>query len=698
MLTDTKKWGFSMIRKYTFGSPLPTDAVVLSLPVETGPVPFFTLSGDDGQVVLSRDLQPEDCLFGLGESVRGINKRGFLYRSWNSDVFNHTESTESLYASHNFLIFSGPGCLFGIYLDDPGRITWDLGYTRSDTAVITSENGNLDLYVIEESSLKEVARSFRRLTGRSYLPPRWAFGYIQSRWGYASENEVRAVAGEHRSRGIPLDGVCLDIDYMEDFKNFTWRKDAFPDLTRFCSDMKKDHIRLIPIIDAGIREEEGYAPYDSGKAGDCFCKKEDGSDFTAAVWPGICCFPDFLREDVRRWFGSLYLPLLESGVEGFWNDMNEPALFFTDERVAEAFRRAEELCTGHVDYEAMWGLKDAFNSIANNPEDYRSFYHITDGGPVRHDKVHNLYGAFMVRAAAEAFRRFDSGKRYLLFSRSSFIGAHRNGGIWQGDNFSWWSHLKMALQMLPNLNLCGFLYSGCDLGGFGCNVTEDLLARFLQLGVFTPLMRNHSALHTREQEIYRFASWEQMRDTVRVRYALLPFLYSEFMKAALTDGMYFRPLAFDWPEDFRAVHTEDQILLGEGCMIAPVYEQNAVGRYVYLPEDMLMIRFRSPEDYDLIPMSAGSRWIDCSLREFLLFVKKDHPVLLCSGGESTESLDDSSFTVLCMTDHEVSYDLYRDDGSDPDPVLSEHLTKAVIPASALCSSPVPGVAISSLVL
>ena len=687
-----------MIRKYTFGTPFPTDAAVLSLPAETGPVPFFTLSRNGESIVLTRPLQPEDCLFGLGESVRGINKRGFLYRSWNSDVFNHTESTDSLYGSHTFLIFFGPGCLFGVFLDDPGPVTWDLGYTRSDTAVITSENGQLDLYILEEDSLTELARSFRRLTGRSYLPPRWAFGYIQSRWGYASEAEVRAVAGEHRKRGIPLDAVCLDIDYMDDFKNFTWRKDAFPDLNRFCADMKQDHIRLVPIIDAGIKREEGYAPYDSGRSGDCFCKKEDGSDFSAAVWPGDCCFPDFLREDVRRWFGSLYRPLLESGVEGFWNDMNEPALFYTEDCVAAAFRRVEELRSGSVDYEAMWGLKDAFNGIANNPEDYRSFFHSVNGVPVRHDKVHNLYGAFMTRAAADAFRRFDPDRRFLLFSRSSFIGAHRNGGIWQGDNFSWWSHLKMALQMLPNLNLCGFLYSGCDLGGFGCNVTEDLLARFLQLGVFTPLMRNHSALHTREQEIYRFSSWESMRDTVRVRYALLPFLYSEFMKAALSGGMYFRPLAFDYPSDPRAVRTEDQIMLGEGCMIAPVLEQNAAGRYVYLPEDMLMIRFRSPEDYDPIPLSKGDHWIDCSLREFPLFLKKDHPLLLCPGGESSETLDDHTFTALCLTDRETTYNLYRDDGYDPDPVLADHLTAVSVPAPVPCASPVPGVAISALVL
>ncbi len=687
-----------MIRKYTFGTPVSTDAVVVSLPEESLPVPFFDLSRDGKQVILTRKLQPEDRLFGLGESVRGINKRGSVYRSWNSDVFNHTESTESLYASHNLLIFFGPECLFGVYLDDPGRITWDLGYTRSDTAVITSENGDLDLYVLEAESLTELARAFRRLTGPSYLPPRWAFGYIQSRWGYASEEECRGVVAEHRKRGIPLDGICLDIDYMEDYKNFTWRKDAFPDLKRFSEDMKQEHVRLIPIIDAGIAREEGYAPYDTGKAGGFFCRKEDGSDFIAAVWPGFCCFPDFLREDVRRWFGGLYRPLLEAGVEGFWNDMNEPALFYTPERLDAAFRRAQETVDGH-DFEALWFLKDAFNSLPNNEEDYRSFYQETDGRTVRHDLVHNLYGASMTRATAEGFRRFDPDKRFLLFARSSFTGAHRNGGIWMGDNFSWWSHLKLALQMLPNLNLCGFLYSGCDLGGFGCNVTEDLLARFLQLGVFMPLMRNHSALHTRDQEIYRFSTWEQMRDTVRVRYALLPFLYSEFMKAALTDGMYFRPLAFDYPEDSRAVATEDQLLLGEGCMIAPVLEQNAVGRHVYLPEDMLMIRFRSPEDYDTVPLDRGDHWISLSLQEFPLFVRKDHAVLLCPGGESSETLDDRTFTVLSRTDGEICYRLYRDDGTDPRPSLQDHLTAVTVSASAPCpSSSVPGVAISAVVL
>ena len=250
-----------MIRKYTFGTPFPTDAVVLDLPAETAPLNSMETQTDpEGRLVLRLSLSPEEVIFGLGQNVRGIDKRGHRYESWNSDIFNHTEERPSLYGSHNFLVFFRPDRLFGIYLDDPGKIVWDLGCTRYDTAEITVESGSLNLYLLEEDSLTELARAFRSLTGRSYLPPRWAFGYIQSRWGYAGEDEVREVAAEHRKRHIPLDALCLDIDYMDGYRNFTWRKDAFPDLKRFQATMKEEHLRLVPIIDAGIKVEEGYAP------------------------------------------------------------------------------------------------------------------------------------------------------------------------------------------------------------------------------------------------------------------------------------------------------------------------------------------------------------------------------------------------------------------------------------------------------
>lgn len=667
-----------MIRRFDFGSPIDTGAVIRRLDAENAPVPHFVTKVKESQVSFTLHLDADDLVFGLGESLRGINKRGHLYRAWNSDDFSHTENKASIYASHNLLLFSGKDKLFGVYFDDPGAMEFDLGYTRGDTAVITSENGDLSVYIIEAESLTAICKEFRGLTGRSYMPPKWAFGYIQSRWGYSSAPEVRNVVKEHRDRHIPLDGVCMDIDYMEDFKDFTWNKKSFPDLRKFNDDMRQDHIRLIPIIDAGVKQLEGYDTCDVGLEKDYFVKKADGKPFVGAVWPGRSYFPDFLREDVRSWFGGEYKKLMDEGIEGFWNDMNEPALFYSEESIAEAFAVADKLRGENLDIHSAFALKDAFNGTANNMDDYRRFYHKVDGKTIRHDKIHNLYGAYMTRAAAEGFRRYNSSKRFLLFSRASFVGAHRYGGVWQGDNSSWWSHIKLNLQMLPSLNMCGFLYSGADLGGFSCNTTEDLMLRWLQLGVFSPLMRNHSADHTREQEVYRFANWEDMRNILTVRYGLLPYLYSEFMKAALTDGMYFRPLAFDYPQDDVACRVEDQVMLGSDCMIAPVYEQNARGRHVYLPEDMLMVRFRSATDYDLTPMEAGHYWIELALNEMPLFIRRGHVVPLAKPAEYVEGIDFNDLQLLGWLDESITTTLYNDDGQTTEPDLASGLTTITV--------------------
>ncbi|MBE5802049.1 MAG: alpha-glucosidase [Clostridiales bacterium] len=662
-----------MIRRFDYGAPLKTDALVKDVPLSADALPYFTVTETDGGVCFTHALGKDDLIFGLGETVRGINKRGHLYRSWNTDEFSHLESKESLYASHNLLIFSGQGSPFGVFFDDPGEVVFDLGYTDANTAAITSVNGNVSVILIEEDELNAIVRAFRSLIGQSYLPPKWAFGYIQSRWGYAADSEVRAIVREHRDRHIPLDGVCLDIDYMVDYKDFSWNRESFPDLKKLSKDMKEDHIRLIPIIDAGVKEQSGYDVCDEGVANGYFCTYEDGSPFVGAVWPGRSYFPDFFRPEVRRWFGDKYHALLDQGIEGFWNDMNEPALFYSENGLKAAHEELNRLLTTNIGLDAFFHLKDVVLGMANNRDDYRSFYHQHHGKRMRHDKVHNLYGAYMTQAAAEGLRSYDPDKRFLLFSRASYVGAHRHGGVWQGDNSSWWSHILLNLKMLPSLNMCGFLYTGADLGGFSSNTTEDLLLRWLQLGAFTPLMRNHSALHTRDQEIYRFGMQEDMRNILTVRYALLPYLYSEFMKCALTQESMFRPLAFDYPADQTALRVEDQIMLGKECMIAPVYQQNARGRYVYLPEDMLLVRFRSAADYDLLPMEQGHHWIDLQLNEMPLFIRKGCIIPLSRGGEWVEAVDFTDLTLLGWLDGAASYELYDDDGTTTQPVLADGL-------------------------
>jgi alpha-glucosidase len=423
--------------------------------------------------------------------------------------------------------------------------------------------------------------------------------------------------------------------------------------------MKDQHIRLVPIIDAGVKIEEGYDVYEEGKENGYFCKREDGSDFEAAVWPGLTHFPDVLNPEARAWFGSKYKFLTDQGIEGFWNDMCEPAIFYTPEGVAE-YREylKNELLTCEVfpNFDARTKAEE----LANSPKDYKRFYHNVNGEMVRHDKVHNLYGMNMTRSASEGLELIAPNKRFLLFSRSSFIGAHRYGGVWTGDNCAWWSHILLNIKMMPSLNMCGFLYTGADLGGFGAHTTRDLLLRWLAVGVFTPLMRNHSALGTREQECFRFEKVEDFRHVVGVRYRLLPYIYSEFMKAALNDDMYCKPLAFEFPEDAMARQVEDQLLIGNEIMIAPVYTQNATGRYVYLPEEMKFIKFLPDGTISEEILEQGHHYVDIALNEVPLFIRKDKCIPVVDFAEYVDAIDMSTKKMIGYENAE--YDLYDDDG------------------------------------
>ena len=645
-----------MIQRYEFGTPFDTEAVVTQIPVATGQPAYGSLSLAEG-FCFSYTLSPADIVYGLGEANRGINKRGYRYTSFCSDVPNHTEEKHSFYGAHNFILISGAQT-FGLFFDYPAAMTFDVGYTRQDTLTVSCENADLNLYVLEGDSLLDIVKQFRHMIGRSYIPPKYAFGFGQSRWGYQSDEDFRAVAKGYRENHIPLDMLYMDIDYMQDYKDFTVNEERFPDFGAFVKEMKENRLHLVPIIDAGVKIEEGYDVYEEGRDRGYFCKREDGSDFAAAVWPGRTHFPDVLNPEARAWFGEKYERLISQGIDGFWNDMNEPAIFYSDEGLAAlktALHKAAD-----TDNFPIFEVRDLVESLANSPEDYRRFYHKINGEMVRHDKVHNLFGYNMTRAASEAFEKIAPGKRFLMFSRSSYIGMHRYGGIWTGDNHSWWSHILLNLKMMPSLNMCGFLYTGADLGGFGCNTTRDLLLRWLALGIFTPLMRNHAALGTREQECYRFENAEDFRHVIGVRYRLLPYLYSEFMKAALHDDMYFKPLAFDYPDDSMARQVEDQLMVGNEIMIAPVYTQNADGRYVYLPEEMKFVKFLPDGSISEEVLPQGHHYVKIALNEIALFIRKGKAIPVVDFAESTAEIDLATKQMLGYED--AAYDLYDDDG------------------------------------
>ena len=662
-----------MIQRFSFGHPFPTQSVVLSLPAESGPIPFLTPDGSGWQLTLSEQA----AVYGLGEMPRGINKRGWHYIANNTDESRHSEDKLSFYGAHNFLLVRDGSTCFGLFVDFPGKVYYDIGYSRHDLLSFHTETPDYDLYLLSGGNENAICKEFRTLIGRSYIPPRWAFGPAQSRWGYKTEEDVREVARQYKEHDLPLDMICMDIEYMQDYADFTVNKERFPDLTKLSADLKAQGIRLVPIIDAGVRVDPNDSTCTEGLEKGYFCKKADGTPFVAAVWPGKAYFADFLRPEVREWFGHKYKALTDCGIEGFWNDMNEPSLFYSPERLRAflddmaALREKDNIEQEEFFPRVVGGAM----GLMNSPADYASFYHEADGRKVRHDQVHNLYGGSMTRAAGEAFADLRPGQRTLLYSRSSFIGSHRYGGIWLGDNNSSWAQLLANIQMMPSVQMCGFLYSGADLCGFSCDTTPDLALRWLEFGLLTPLMRNHSAVGTRMQEYYRFPEvLPAVRNMIRLRYALLPYLYSEFMKAALENTSYFRPLAFDYPDDPDAREVEDQLLLGEGLMAAPVYVQNAHGRHVYLPEPMKLLRLRAVDDYDEEILPAGHHYIRCALDEMLLFIRPGHIIPVAQPANNTAELDDASLTLWSFLPNGESaeYRMYRDDGVTTEYEKKEH--------------------------
>ncbi len=650
-----------MIRKYRFGTPFETYSCVQTLPEAQSPLPWFQTAKTEAGLQFRLPLDDSDAIYGLGENVRGINKRGFAYRSSNVDDAPETESKSSLYSSHNFLVFKGREKCLGVYFDDPAWFEFDLGFTDPDLAVMTSRYGDLNVYLIEEPTVNAIVKTFRQLIGQSYLPPKWGFGYIQSRFGDVSEEFVSRTLAEYEELGMPIDGFCVDIDGLEEHQNFTWHKEKFPDPDRFVRETLEKGVHLIPIVDVAIRQDERNEDYRSGKAQDVFCKGPDGEEFIGYVWPGKCVFPDYFQERARNWFGHLYQPYLNMGVHGFWNDMNEPAIFAGPhgfDRVAKLAAKTNE----EYSFLSFASVSQAGKLLYDPEQDGENFWHRIGDALVPHDRVHNLYGAMMTRGTNAGFREYDPDRRFLLFTRSSFIGSHRETGIWLGDNHAWWSHLLQNLKWLTTMNMCGYLFTGADLGGFNADTSDELLLRWLQLGVFTPLMRNHSAWETRRQEISRFAWREKMVNAVRLRYALIPYLYSEFMKAALRNESVYRPLAFDYPEDVRACRVEDQVMLGGECMLAPIYEQNGKGRYVYLPEDMLMLRLRSPEDYEQIPMRAGDHYVDVDTDQLIFFVRKNTAIPMAAPAARVRDIDYGTLRFHGWLEKDYDYELYNDDG------------------------------------
>lgn len=494
---------------------------------------------------LRKAMPASERYFGLGDKTGPLDRRGGAFVNWNTDVGRFGEATDPLYKSIPFFVAAGgEGGSYGIFLDNTWRSGFDFGRREQDVLAFGAVDGPIDYYLIHGPSLRRVAERYTDLTGKPPLAPLWSLGYQQSRYSYMSSREVRDVAARLRRERIPADVIWLDIDFQDRNRPFTANPKTFPDLPRLASDLGKDGFRLIAITDLHIPRApgEGYAPYDSGAAGDHFVKRADGAPFVGKVWPGASVFPDFTRAGTRAWWGGLYAGFVDAGIAGFWNDMNEPALFETPSKTMP-------LDTVHRIDGSGFAPRNA-----------------------GHAEIHNVYGMENSRATFEGLQALAPDRRPFVMTRASYAGGQRYAATWTGDNSSTWSHLKLSVAQLINLGLSGFAYSAVDIGGFTGGASPELMTRWFQIGAFLPVFRNHAATDAPRAEpwVDGPAHTAIRRRFIEQRYRLMPYLYALADENARTGAPLMRPVFYDHPQALSAPCDQSMaFMLGGGLLIAP---------------------------------------------------------------------------------------------------------------------------------
>jgi alpha-glucosidase len=502
------------------------------------------------EIACWKAMPQDESYFGFGEKAGSLGRKWKSMSMWNSDIPAYRADTDPLYQSIPFFYGIRNGTSYGIFFDNTYFSYFNMGKENPDQYSFGALDGELNYYFIYGPTPAEVLRKYARLTGTMPLPPKWAIAYQQCRYSYYPESRVREIASTFRSKKIPCDVIYLDIDYMDGYRCFTWDKTRFPDPKKLVGDLSEEGFKMVTIIDPGIKQEEGYWVYDEGIKGNHFVKYPDGRYFSGRVWPGMCLFPDFTRKETREWWGTLYKGLIGTGIRGFWNDMNEPAVF-------DVPTKTMDLNVVHDDR----GL-------------------VSD-----HRKNHNVYGMQMARGTREGMLKLRPNERPFVLTRASYAGGHRYAAAWTGDNISSWEHLELAVPMCLNLSISGQPFVGTDIGGFVGSPGGELYTRWLQLGVFTPLMRTHTEKGTPDQEPWSFgAAYEKInKKSIELRYRLLPYIYSQFYQASRTGIPLMRPLFFDFPGDKNTYWNNRDFLFGDAFLVAPVLWPGSTKRDVRLP-------------------------------------------------------------------------------------------------------------------
>ncbi len=563
----------------------------------TTEISFKDLDGN----IINEDFQPSfkdekgnvyiskvnDCLayYGLGEKGGDLNKKGCYTENFNTDDPETDDDSITYYKTIPFYVALKEEATYGIFFDNSFRSYFDMGKEMGDRIFFGAIGGQIQYYFIPGENIKEVVKNYTALTGRMEMPPLWSLGYQQCRFSYFSQEEVRELVKTFEEKDIPLDVVYLDIDYMDGFRVMTFKTPNFDDAAGLIGDLKEKGIRTITIIDPGVKVDEEYDVFKRGKEGNHFTKKLDGEMFIGAVWPGDSAFPDFSNKDCREWWKSeLKKFISEHGMDGIWNDMNEPCVFNNDHKTML------ETCL-----------------------------HNSDNGVIEHKEFHNRYGFEMSRCSKEAQEELHPNERGFSMTRATYAGGQRYSSVWTGDNMSLWSQMRMSISMNANLGISGFSFVGNDVSGFGLDSSEELFIRWMEMGPFIPIFRNHSNMYTRRQEPWAFGPRAEKiaKKSIELRYELLPYIYDLYYISHKEGLPIFRPMIMEYEKDMNLLNMREQFMLGENMIVAPVLYEGERSKTVYLPKGSWF-------NYFTMEKLQGGKWykLPCELDEILVFVKE----------------------------------------------------------------------------
>ncbi len=582
------------------------------------------MAWDGSQVRCWKQMPEDEHYFGLGENAAPLDKRGQALVMWNTDAFGWGANTTPLYQTVPFFIGLRQGRAYGIFFDNTWRSSFDMGVEFRNRYSFGAEGGEMNYYFFYGPGPKKVIEDYTELVGRVQLPPMWAIGYNQSRYSYYPEKEVRFIADNFRLRHIPCDVIFLDIHYMDGYRVFTWNKKRFPDPAKMIADLRKEGFHLTVIIDPGIKVDPNYWVYKEGLAGSDFVRMPNGKIFVGKVWPGESAFPDFTSPKVREWWGTLYKGLVDDGVAGFWNDMNEPSVFDVP---------AKTMPLDAVFYDH--GL--------NSPQ----------------AKVHNVYGMQMSRATEEGLLKLRPDARPFVLTRDTYSGGQRYAAVWTGDNTATWEHLRISVRELMTMGLSGLTFAGADIGGFAGAPTGQLYTRWLEAGIFYPYCRTHTTYGSPSQDPWSYGNRMTgiNRKSIDLRYRLLPYIYNAFYQASQTGLPVMRALLLGYPDDSRAIEQEGEFLFGDDLLVAPVMEQGKRKQAVYLPKGEWF-------DYWTGRAYSGPRevTVDAELSNIPMFVRGGSIIPTRQLVQYTSEAPINPLTFHVYPDGSSAREYYEDDG------------------------------------